>query len=85
MARIAWGRGPSESLPQTLGAEVICSSAPVPPLRSVVLRLGMASGLNGVVDIAVVANPVVCGRALRERFAPSLLSRFGALGPWMDR
>jgi hypothetical protein len=38
----------------------------------------MAPGLDGVTDIAVVAELVVCGRVPRGRFAPSLLSRHSA-------
>jgi hypothetical protein len=42
----------------------------------------VASGLDGVTDIAVVADPMARGGTLRRKAVPSLLSRLGALGPW---
>jgi hypothetical protein len=46
------------------------------------LHLSVASGLDGVTDVAVVADPMAHGGTPRRKVVPSLLSRLGALGPW---
>ena len=69
--------------PKRLGTEVIQDDALAPPLRSAGLHVTMVPGLDGVMDVMVIANLVVHGRAPRGRIAPSLLSRLGAPGPWM--
>jgi hypothetical protein len=45
------------------------------------LHLSVASGLDGVTDVAVVADPMARGGP-RRKVVPSLLSRLGALGSW---
>jgi hypothetical protein len=41
----------------------------------------VAPSLNGVVDIAVIIDPMAHGETARRMVVPSLLPRLGALGP----
>jgi hypothetical protein len=41
----------------------------------------VVSGLNGVTDVAVVANPMAHREMLRRKVVPSLLPRLGTPGP----
>ena len=45
------------------------------------LRLSVVPDLDGITDVAVVSDQVVCGRAPRRKVVPSLLPRLGAPGP----
>ena len=45
----------------------------------------MALGLDGVADIAIVADPVPREGTPRRKVVPSLLPRFGVPGPWPVR
>ena len=85
MTRIAKGRGVSDCYPECHRAEVIWNRTPIPSLRSTGLCLGMASGLNGVMDIAVITDMVVCWQALRKKLAPSLLPGLGSPSPQTAR
>jgi hypothetical protein len=60
------------------GAKVIRGGTPTSPLRGAGLRPSMASGLDGVTD---VANLVERWGTLRRKVMPSLLARLGTLGP----
>jgi hypothetical protein len=64
------------------GAKVIWDGAPAPSLRGMRLRLSVAPGFDGVMDVAGVANPVAHGETLRRKVTPSLLLRLGAPDPW---
>jgi len=52
---------------------------PTPPLRGIVLRLSVAPGLNGVADVAVIADLVARGGTPRRKVTPSLLPGLGTL------
>jgi hypothetical protein len=45
----------------------------------------MVLGLNGVVHITDIINPVGHGQTTREMLMPLLLLGFGTLGPWVVR
>ena len=74
--------GRLDCYPERLGAEVVRGGAPVPPLGSAGLRLSVAPGLDGIADVAVVADMVVRGGTPRGKLAPSLLTGLGTPGPW---
>ena len=44
--------------------------------------MSMAPGLDGVIDIAVIADPLAHGGTPGRKVPPSLLLRLGALGSW---
>ena len=50
-------------------------------LRGTGLRLRVAPGFDGVMDVAVVVDPVAHGGTPRRKVTPSLLPRLGALSP----
>jgi hypothetical protein len=62
---------------------VIWAGAPTPSLKSMRLHLSVASGLDGVTNITVIANLVMRWWTLRGKLVSSLLPGLGALGPWM--
>ena len=47
------------------------------------LCLSMVPSLDGIMEIVVVADLVLCGGTLRRKVTPLLLPRLGALGPWL--
>ena len=49
------------------------------------MHLSVASGLDGVTNVAVVVDPVVRGGTPRRKVMPSLLLRLGAPGLWLVR
>jgi hypothetical protein len=51
---------------------MILGGASIPLLKSAGLRLSVASGLDGVMHVAVVADPVARRRTARGSIAPSL-------------
>ena len=64
---------------------MIRGDAPAPSLRGTRLCLSMVPRLDGVMDIAVIADPVARGGMLRRKVMPLLLPRLGTLGPWPVR
>jgi hypothetical protein len=76
VVRNVWGRGRLDRCPERQGGEVIWGGAPAPSLRGTRLRLSVVLGLDGVVDVAVIANPVARGGTPRRKVTPSLL-------PWL--
>jgi hypothetical protein len=61
---------------------VIQGGTPTSPLRGAGLHLSVAFGLNGVANVMVVADPVVCEGTPRRKVMPLLLPRLGTLGLW---
>jgi hypothetical protein len=70
-------------LPQVLGGQSDSGWCPYPSLKSTRLHLSMASGLDGVTNIMVIANLVMRWWTLRGKLVSSFLPGLGALGPWM--
>jgi hypothetical protein len=64
---------------------VIWGEAPAQSLRGTRLRLSVVSGLDGVTNVAAIADLLVRGGTLRRKVASSLLLRFGTLSPWPVR
>ena len=60
---------------------MIWDGALAPSLRGIGLRLSMAPGLDGVMDIVVITDLVACGWMPRGTLVPLLLSGLGAPGP----
>ena len=58
---------------------MIWGGAPIPLLRGMILHQSVAPGLDGVADVAVIADPVVRGGTPRRKVAPSLLPGLGTL------
>jgi hypothetical protein len=69
-------------LPERLGAIVIQGGALTPLLRSARLCVSVAPGLDGVVDVAVIANPMAHGTTSGGRLVPSLLLGLGTPSSW---
>ena len=61
---------------------MIQGGAPASPLMGSGLHFNMAPGLDGVTDIAVIADPVAHVVTLRSKVMPSLLPGLGTLSPW---
>jgi hypothetical protein len=72
--------GHSDHCLEHLGAEVIQGGAFIPSLRSAGLRVNVAPSLDGVVDIAVIADLVAREETPKGRLVPSLLLGHGAPG-----
>ena len=64
---------------------MILGRAPIPSLWSLGLGLSMASSLDGVTHITVIADLFACEWMGRGKLVPLLLPGLGALGPWMIR
>jgi hypothetical protein len=72
--------GRSDRCPESQGAKVIRGRALAPSLRGTGPRLSVASGLNGVADVAVVSNPVARREKPRRKVMPSFPPGLGVLG-----
>ena len=64
---------------------MIQDGALAPSLRGTGLRLSVVPGLDGVMDITIIADLVACGGTLRRKVMPLLLPRLGALSLWIVR
>jgi hypothetical protein len=77
--------GRSDRCPKCQEPKVIRGRAPTPLLRGIGPRLSVASSLDGVMDVAVVVDPMAREGTPWRKVTSSLLSRLGALGLWPIR
>ena len=60
---------------------MVWDRASIPSLRGSGLHLSLVPGLDGVMDIALIADLMPCGGTPRRKVVPSLLQGLGVAEP----